>query len=182
MGVKAQNPAKTRKADTKLNGINPIRPTRQPGERKRKLDTTKVKQLAAQGVIPTDIARAQGVALSTVTRYLQSIHMQAATVKEYTAIRAEALANSQLKAGAVADVILSDWLANPQDLLSQDARLRKEILVAANSVKTYDHVQERLERGQATSITDVRSLILELDAAEARALSMIPRTITVGSE
>ena len=32
--------------------------------------------------------------------------------------------------------------------------------------------KERLERGQATSITDVRSLILELDAAEAKALAM----------
>ena len=58
-------------------------------------------------------------------------------------------------------------------------RLQKEILVAVQGVKTYDHNQERLERGQATSITDVRSLMIELDAAEARALGMLqqPREI-----
>ena len=173
MAVKAQNIAKTRKSDKKLNGISPIKPTKKPGERKRKIDTTKIKQLAAQGVIPTDIARQQGVALSTITRYLQSINMQVAESKQYSAMKVDALVNSQMKAAAVGDAILTDWLKNPEDLLKQDARLRKEILVAVQGVKTYDHNQERLERGQATSITDIRSLIMELDAAEVRALGML---------
>jgi hypothetical protein len=175
MAISTSSNGKSRKpSDKVINGASRIKATKKPGERKRKLNTDKVRQLAARGVIPTDIARQQGVSVSTVTRYLQSIGQQTSDIKQFSFIKAEALAASQLKAGAIADVILDAWLSDPDKyLLSQDLRLQKEILVAVQGVKTYDHNQERLERGQATSITDVRSLMIELDAAEAMALQRL---------
>ena len=83
-----------------VNGANPIKPTKKPGERKRKIDTTKVKTLVAQGVIPTDIARNQGVAVSTITRYLQSIQSEIGETKQFSAVKVDALVRSQLKAAA----------------------------------------------------------------------------------
>jgi len=140
--------------------------------RKRKMDTQKVEELAAKGVIPSDIARQQGVHCSAVTRYLDSIEMDRVDGRRYSGSKIDALVASQLKAATVADLILANWAKHPDiNLLTQDLRLQKEILVAVQGVKTYDHNQERLERGQATSITDVRSLILELDAAEAQAVA-----------
>ena len=159
-----------------INGANPIKS--KPGTRKRKMNIDKVKALAAQGVIPTDIARNQSVSVAAVTRYLKSIGVQAANVKQYSNGKAAALAASQLKAGAIADLIMDNLLADPEkNILSQDVKIQKEILIAANSIKTFDHNQERLERGQATSITDVRSLIVELDLAEARELAKAGKTV-----
>ena len=143
--------------------------------RKRKIDVSKVVQLAEQGVIASDIAKQQGVHVSAITRYLNSIDAVRTDGRRYSGNKIDALVQSQLHAATVADAVLRNWSKHDDiNLLTPDVRLQKEILVAVEGVKTYDHNQERLERGQATSITDVRSLILELDAAEARALSMLP--------
>lgn len=145
--------------------------------RKRKINTDKVKELANQGVIVSDIAKHQGTSVSTITRYLNSISHEINEIKRYSGTKIDALIASQLKSAAIADMILKNWGKHDDiNLLTQDVRLQKEILVAVQGVKTYDHNQERLERGQATSITDVRSLILELDQAEARLLGMLNRS------
>jgi transposase len=60
------------------------KPTKPIKTRKRKLNTTKVITLYNQGVIPSDIAKQQGVAISTITRYLQSIKPQLQEIQTYS--------------------------------------------------------------------------------------------------
>jgi intein-encoded DNA endonuclease-like protein len=147
--------------------------TRIRKSRKVKIDRDKVLELNKQGLNCTDIAKHQGVAVSTITRFLDSIDLQLQAVKRFTNRKADALALNQLKCAAVSNLLLDEWLNNPEDLLKQDHRLRKEVLVGVQGAKTYDFNSERLERGQATAITDVRALIVELDAAEAAAMARL---------
>jgi hypothetical protein len=118
--------------------------------RKRKLNTTKVIKLYKQGVIPSDIAKQQGVAISTVTRYLETIKPQLSEIQKYSDLKADALCLSQLKLQTISNTILDEWMADPEKLRSQDMRLQKEVLVAVQGAKTYEHAAERLERGQST--------------------------------
>jgi hypothetical protein len=117
----------------------------------RKLNTTKVIQLYKQGVIPSDIAKQQGVAVSTVTRYLETIKPQLSEIQKYSDLKADALCLSQLKLQTISNTILDEWIADPEKLRQQDMRLQKEVLIAVQGAKTYEHQAERLERDQSTS-------------------------------
>lgn len=118
----------------------------------RKYDRKKVKILAEQGIIESDIARIVDVHPSTINRYLKSIELDKQAINAYSSLKADALCLNQIKAANVADYILDLWNKEPEKYIkSQDPRLQKEILTAANSVKTYDHSAERLERGESTA-------------------------------
>ena len=123
----------------------------------RTYDRNKVKALATIGVKATDIAKAVDVDVSTITRYLAKIGIQAKEIANYRTSKAEALALSQLKMSTIANLIADKWIEEPDTILSQDIRLQKEVLIAANSVKTYDHNSERLERDQATQNISVHA-------------------------
>ena len=136
-----------------------------PKQRKCKIDRKKVKALNSLGVIPSDIARQQGVAVSTITRYLKSIEAQTADIKAYSNNKAEALCLDQLKSATVVNIIRDHWIDNPDILLSQDLSTQKEILKVAQGAKTYDHSSERLERGESThNIASIHGDIQELKA------------------
>jgi hypothetical protein len=145
--------------------------------RKTKINHEKILELKQQGLNCTDIAKHQGVAVSTITRFLDSIDPQLQVIKRFTNRKADVLALNQLKCAAVGNLLLDEWLSNPDDLLKQDHRLRKEVLVGVQGAKTYDFNSERLERGQATAITDVRALMIELDAAEAAAIARLRKPV-----
>jgi hypothetical protein len=134
--------------------------------RKRKLDTTKVIQLYKQGVIPTDIAKQQGVAVSTVTRYLESIKPQLHSIQSYSSLKADALCLSQLKLQTISNTILDEWINDPEKLKSQDMRLQKEVLVAVQGAKSYEMEAERLERGLSTN----NLAVIHADIAALRAV------------
>ena len=99
----------------------------------------------------TDIAKSQGVALSTISRYLDTIKPQIANIQRYTRHKADTLALSQLKLQTVSDIIVDSWLGDPDKIRTQDFRTQKEILVAAQGAKTYDFNSERLEIGKSTN-------------------------------
>ena len=142
--------------------------------RTRKINSKKVKELAEMGVIPSDIARNQGVAVSTITRYLESISSELTAIKRYSGTKADALLLSQVKAATISDLLMDEWLKDPDKyLLSQDMRLQKELLVAVQGVKTYDHNQERLERNQATQIVDYRAVMIELSETHDRLMEVM---------
>lgn len=118
-------------------------------------------ELANKGVNATDIAKSQGVAISTITRYLQAIDPQLQAIRRYSSNKADTLALSQLKSQAIGNIIQDLWLSDPDKyLIQQDVMVQKEIFRALQGSKTYDHNQERLERGQATSIADNQIRIL----------------------
>lgn len=133
---------------------------------KRKINETKVLQLYQQGMIATDIAKQQGVAISTITRYLETVKPELYNIKTYSGLKADALCLSQLKLQAVSNILLDHWLKNPEaSLTSQDMRLQKEILVAVQGAKTYEHTAERLERGMSTA--NFASLTADIAALKA---------------
>ena len=113
-----------------------------------------------------EIGKIQGISKVSVFNKIKHLIPTQAT-DDYRNNRADILANTQLR-------FLQELTPSKLKKISaRDAVVSMGIL--------YD--KERLERGQATSITDVRSLILELDVAEARALSMLPQqAITVDSK
>ena len=154
-------------AETALKEIaQTIKPKRKPY--KRKFDKQKVQALADKGIIATDIAKMQGVALSTITRYLESIGRKAKEIQQYKRDKAESLALSQLKMQTITDMIADEWLSDPEKIKAQDIRTQKEVLIAANSVKTYDFNSERLERGESTQ----NVLSIHGDIAEMKRLRM----------
>ena len=126
------------------------KPTKPIKTRKRKLNTTKVITLYNQGVIPSDIAKQQGVAISTITRYLQSIKPELQEIQTYSGLKADALCLSQLKLQTVSNTILDRWINDPELISSQDVRLQKEVLVAVQGAKSYEMTAERLQRGQSS--------------------------------
>lgn len=134
----------------------------------RRYNRKKVEALAELGVKPTDIAKMEDVSVSTITRYLEKINKQNTEISKYKTGKADALALSQLKMATVADMIVEEWIKEPEKLLSQDVRTQKEVLIAANSVKTYDFNSERLERGESTQ----NVLSIHGDIAEMKRLRM----------
>jgi hypothetical protein len=128
-----------------------VKPANKPTKtRKRKINTTKVITLYNQGVIPSDIAKNQGVALSTITRYLQSIKPQLQDIQTYSGMKADALCLSQLKLQTVSNTILDKWINDPELISNADVRLQKEVLVAVQGAKSYELTAERLERGMSS--------------------------------
>jgi len=137
--------------------------------RKRKINRNKVKALSDMGVIPSDIAREQGVSVSTITRYLHSINAQTADIKAYSNNKADALCLDQLKSAAVVNIIRDNLLSHPESLLKQDLRLQKELVVAFQGAKTYDLNSERLERGQSTAnVANIHADIAALREQDAK--------------
>ena len=127
-----------------------IKPQPKTKTRKRKINTTKVITLYNQGVIPSDIAKNQGVSLSTITRYLQSIKPQLQDIQTYSGMKADALCLSQLKLQTVSNTILDKWINDPGLISNADVRLQKEVLVAVQGAKSYELTAERLERGMSS--------------------------------
>jgi len=145
----------------------------QPTKTKRvypalKIDRAKVRELAEKNVRPTDIAKQQGVAISTITRYLENIGMNRTRSERYAKERAMALTQSQLKKHAVEDMILEQWIAEPEKIKSQDVRLQKEIVYTLSGARNLDYQAERLERGQSTDIVDHRVISAKLSEVTGR--------------
>ena len=123
----------------------------------RTYDRNKVKALATIGVKATDIAKAVDVDVSTITRYLAKIGIQAKEIAKYRTGKADALVLNQLKMATISDMIANEWINDPEKLKSQDVRTQKEVLIAVSGVKTYDNNSERLERDQATQNISVHA-------------------------
>ena len=143
-------------------------PKRKHKPYKRKFNTQKVQALAKRGMIATDIAKSQGVSLSTITRYLAEVDIKAKDIQRYKSDRADRLALNQLKAATIADMIVDKWIQEPEILNSQDVRTQKEVLIAVNSVKTYDYTSERLERDKSTLIVGYDHQAMASRLAELR--------------
>ncbi len=136
-----------------------------PANRKCKYNRNRVKALAQQGVSPTAIANDQGVHLTTISRYLKSVEAQIDDTKRYINIRADSLAFAQLGYQTIANMILRNWINNPQLLLTHsDIRLQKEVLIAVQGAKHYDFLDERVERGESIGVLDYRIQAVSVQA------------------
>ncbi len=146
----------------------------QPTKTKRiypalKIDRDKVKELAEKNVRPTDIAKQQGVAISTITRYLENIGLNRTRSELYAKDRAIALTQSQLKKHAIEDAIIDHWMENIDTIKSQDVRLQKEIVYTVAGARNLDYQQERLETGKSTqNVQGIYHIISEIERSERK--------------
>lgn len=115
----------------------------------RKIDPTKVKELADIGISTSDIAKHQGVNPSTVTRFLQKIKPERQALAQFKEQRADVFALLHSKNVGIQDRILDsmddDAFINALKG-EQKSRVLRDLTVAAGI--GYD--KERLERGQST--------------------------------
>lgn len=131
------------------------RPCGQRTQRKpRKLDRKKVLALQARGFTTPEIAKQQGVAPSTVWRFLQQTEPERVALEQFKSQRADQLAKLQGKAIKVQHLALDRLRADLQDdrlssALSPTAKT--QYLNAATVAGGTSFDKERLERGQSTA-------------------------------
>jgi hypothetical protein len=153
----SQRPQKTSKAGGNGgNGSKPHKPYNRRYNRKR------VIALAEQGVPANLIAKDQDVATSTITRYLAKHNMVAQSIKDFNSAKADMLSFSQLQNHTIEDIIKSNWINNPDTILSLPIPKQKDVLHTLQGGRWYDHQSERLERDLSTSNT--MTIIADLEA------------------
>jgi len=115
----------------------------------RKLNEKKVKELAAIGVCPKDIAVHQGVDHSAVWQFLDRLSIERKSVEKYKENRADVFARLQGKAMSVQEVLL-DNLMTDGVVASLDDRAKVTLANSLNNIMGTAFDKERLERGQST--------------------------------
>jgi len=115
----------------------------------RKLNEKKVKELAAIGVCPKDIAVHQRVDHSAVWQFLDRLNIERKSVEKYKENRADVFARLQGKAMSVQEVLL-DNLMTDGVVASLDDRAKVTLANSLNNIMGTAFDKERLERGQST--------------------------------
>lgn len=113
------------------------------------IDHAKTIDLHNQGVCNADIARIQGCDRSNISRVLQRYGINQAKLKDYKNNRADVLAGIQER------LLVS--------ITSKDISKTPAIQRITGAAILYD--KERLERNQATEITEIREISMSFSAA-----------------
>jgi hypothetical protein len=124
----------------------------------RKLDEKKVLELRAQGLAVTDIATHQGVASSTVWRFLDRTKPQQEALERFKTGRADVLADVQAKSLDVQVRLLNQMDDGFLSTLTPHAK--NGLLQSVNTVFGTVYDKERLERGKSTQNVGVVARIM----------------------
>jgi IS30 family transposase len=124
----------------------------------RKLDRVKVLELAQHGMSTTDIAQHQGVAPSTVWRFLQQSEPERQALEQFKTGRADVLARLHAKALDVKERILDTM--DDAVIKGMTISQKNGALIALNCVQGTIYDKERLERGESTQNLSVLSKLL----------------------
>jgi IS30 family transposase len=114
-----------------------------------KIDRKKVLELKAKGMNDSEIARNQGVAQSTIGRFLLSVSKEAEHVEAFKAGRADILASLQAKSLDLQQRIVDSLTDGDLALLSPAQK--GGMLTSLNIMHGTLYDKERLERGQSTA-------------------------------
>lgn len=115
----------------------------------RKLDQKKVLDMHARGFSAPEIAQQQGVAHSTVWRFLERMKPEIGAIEEFKKTRPEVLARIQAKSLDAQERIidtLDDGLVG-----ALKPGQKTGLLIALNTINGTAFDKERLERGQSTA-------------------------------
>lgn len=115
----------------------------------RKLDRKKVVDLYKKGLSTEEIAKHQGVAPSTVWRFLQQTKPEQQALESFKANRADVLARLQAKSLSAQERILDTLDDGVVAALTPSQKSGLLMSLNAQSGTVFD--KERLERGQSTS-------------------------------
>jgi|CXWL01.1.fsa_nt_gi IS30 family transposase len=130
----------------------------------RKLDRKKVVELRTKNLSVEEIAKHQGVAPSTVWRFLQRTAPERQALETFKSNRADELANLQGKAMDVQHRVLDCIAADLQDEAIAGAlspSQKTQYLNAAAMVGGISFDKERLERGESTSNVSLVSRMID---------------------
>lgn len=130
----------------------------------RKLDRAKVVELAEQGLKTVDIAKHQGVAPSTIFRFLQQTEPDRLAVEGFKKDRGDVFARLSMKSLDVQEKIVETF---DDALISTLKPHEKGSLLHALNIQAgtlYD--KERLERGQSTSNQSILARFLQVSVDE----------------
>ncbi|MDI3462766.1 MAG: hypothetical protein OJF50_001587 [Nitrospira sp.] len=125
----------------------------------RKLDRKKVLDLHARGFSASEIAQQQGVAHSTVWRFLERMKPEIGAVEIFKQNRADVLARIQAKSLDAQERIidtLDDGL-----LAALTPSQKSSMLMALNAQSGTAFDKERLERGQSTANINTLSRMID---------------------
>ena len=125
----------------------------------RKLDRQKALDLHTRGISATEIAKHQGVAHSTVWRFLQRMQPEIAGVEAFKKNRADVLARIQAKSLDAQERII-DTLEDAV-IGAMTAGQKNGALIALNNVQGTIFDKERLERGESTQNISTISKMVE---------------------
>jgi IS30 family transposase len=144
----------------------------------RKLDRKKVLDLHSKGLSTVEIARHQGVAPSSVWRFLERTKPQQEALERFKGHRADELAHMHGKAIEVQGLILDRMKAELENGGVANAltpTAKTQYLNAATMAGGVSYDKERLERGLATSHVSVVSRLID---EEVKSLYMPKPTAT----
>ncbi len=134
----------------------------------RKLDREKVQDLAARGLSTADIAKHQGVATTSVWRFLRQLKPQQQQLDQFLNRRADCLAQIHGQALDVQERVLERMREDLEDEGKASAlspTVKAKFLQAAVVAGGVSYDKERLERGQSTTNSQLISLICTADEA-----------------
>ena len=134
----------------------------------RKLDRKKVVELRAKGLSTEEIAKHQGVALSTVWRFLQRTAPERQALETFKSNRADEFANLQGKAMDVQHRVLDCMKADLEEKAIANAlspSQKTQYLNAAAMVCGIGFDKERLERGESTSNISLVSRMIDMSVS-----------------
>lgn len=127
--------------------------------RPRKLDQKKVLDLHSRGFSATEIATQQGVAHSTVWRFLERMKPELGAVEAFKNNRADVLARLQAKSLDAQERILDSLDDGLVSALTPSQK--SSLLIALNAQNGTLFDKERLERGQSVQNISVISRMLD---------------------
>jgi len=133
-------------------------PTGRTQRTARKLDQSKALEQAKRGLSNPEIAKQQGVASSTVFRFMQRQKPERHAVEQFRAGRADVLARLQAKSLDAQERILDTLDDGVIGALTPSQKTG--LLMALNAQHGTSFDKERLERGQSTSNQSVMSTML----------------------
>ena len=133
-------------------------PTGRTQRTARKLNRAKALQQASRGMSNPEIAKQQGVASSTVFRFMQRIKPERQAVEQFKAGRADVLARLQAKSLDAQERILDTLDDGVIGALTPSQKTG--LLMALNAQHGTSFDKERLERGQSTSNHSIMSAML----------------------
>lgn len=132
--------------------------------RSRKLDREKVMDMHARGLSAPEIAAQQGVAHSTVWRFLERMKPEKQAVEEFKNNRADALARIQVKSLDAQERII-DTL-NEGLVAALTPSQKSSMLIALNAQHGTLFDKERMERGQSVQNISVMSRMIDTAVSE----------------
>ncbi len=123
--------------------------SQRPQRSARKLDRKATLDQRGRGLTNREIAGLQGVATSTVRRFLERMEPERAAVEEFKSGRADALARIQGKSLDLQERIIDSMTDHVLETLAPHQK--NGLLMSVNTVFGTAYDKERLERGKSTS-------------------------------